>query len=383
MRKALVLAIVVILLSVGILGGLALGRLNAIGWNEADLVQPSTGALDPPSNSIPGPLTSSYRPSHWSLEWLLSEIYATYGGVAWVSLSNTGTSPLFVYGLSMQWDGTNIISSREADALVQPGETAEIGLLSFQAPSSEGHYSYSIELMLAVGHPNGNWYDQSSTPIEGHEAWVLEQSSSINFTSYHNSPQYFNSINALVDFSITASIAQEVQDRFPGNYSIMQIVDGYEWVRHNIEYVADSEDYWQSANETITSKRGDCEDHAILLASLIGEIGGNARVNIIEGHAFPTVFIGNNASVVQSVRASIASYYWVNETDLHLTYLEDESGLWLVIDPVGMPFAGGLPSLSAPSPSGSWSDDWTYKSATWCHMIDATGESDGRLLPFL
>ena len=383
MRKVLVLVVIAILLSISVVGGLVLTRPIVAGWNESDLVQPSASPLEAPSNSIPGPLTSSYRSSHWSLEWLLSEIYATYGGVAWVSINNTGTSPLFVYGLSIQWSGTNISSSRLADALVQPGEIIEIGLLSFPAPSSAGQYQYTIHLNLAVRHPNGDWYDYGATSIGSQEAWVLNSSASTSFMIYHNYPQYYDRVNELVDFSVTASIAQGVKARFPGGYSMVQVVEGYEWVRRNIEYVADVEDYWQSANQTLSKGTGDCEDQAILLASLIGELGGNARVNIIEGHAFPTVYIGKNISIISSVRASIASYYWVNATDLHFTYLMDDSGIWLVIDPVGMPFAGGLPSLSAPKPSSSLIDDWTFKSSTWCHMIDATGKTGGGWLPFL
>lgn len=383
MRKVLILAVVAILLIISIAGGLALNHTNILGWNEADLVPPSANLLGHPSNSIPGGLTSAYRASRWNLEWFLSEIYATYGGVAWVSLNNTGTSPLFVYGLSLQWINANLSSSRLANALVDPGETVEIGLLSFPAPSPAGQYQYSIQLKLAVGHPNGYWYDYGSTSIGGHQAWVLDQSSLLPYSIHHNSPQYYDRINALVSYSITAPIAQEVKARFPGEFSVLQMVSSYEWVRRNIEYVADAEDYWQSANETISRKTGDCEDQAILLASLIGELGGNARVNIIEGHAFSTVFIGDNVSVLPQIRASIASYYWVNTTDLHLTYLTDESGIWLVIDTVGMPFAGGLPSLSAPSLSNSWGDDWTFKSITSCHEIDATGKvDDGGWLSF-
>ena len=383
MRKVLVLAVIAILLSISIVGGLVLTRPLAAGWNESDLVQPSANILEAPSNSIPGPLTSIYRPSQWSLEWLRSEIYTTYGGVAWVSLNNSGTSPLFVYGLSIQWIDTNISSSRLADALVQPGEIVEIGLLSFPAPPSAGNYEYSIRLDLAVRHPNGDWYDYGSTSIGGHDAIVLNASASTGFMTYHNYPQYYDRVNGLVDFSVTAPIAQEVKARFPGEYSLMQVVQGYEWVRRNIEYVADAEDYWQSANQTLSKGTGDCEDQAILLASLIGELGGNARVNIIEEHAFPTVFVGKNASIISYVRASIASYYGVNATDLHLTYLTDDSGIWLVIDPVGIPYAGGLPSLSAPQPSSSWIDDWTFESSSWCHIIDATGKAGDRWLPFL
>ncbi len=139
--------------------GLILIRPNASGWNSSDLVSPTTNALDRPSNAIPGPSTSVYRAPQFSLVWMLSEVYASYGGVAWVSLNNTGTSAIFAYELSFQWSGTNITSSRPASALVQLGKEIEIGMLSFPAPSSSGHDPYSIQLKLAVKHPNGDWYD--------------------------------------------------------------------------------------------------------------------------------------------------------------------------------------------------------------------------------
>jgi hypothetical protein len=340
-------------------------------------------AIDYPSNSIPGTLTNNYLAPQFSLEWRMSEVYSTYGGIAWVSLNNTGTGAIFVYQLSFQWSGTNISSTRPAAALIQTGEKVEVGLLSFLAPSSAGHHQYSIQLKLAVQHRNGDWYDDGSTSIASHDILVLSSASSTNYTIYRNSPQYYDRVNKLIDFSVTAQIAQGVKEHFPGGYSIMQVVDSYEWVRRNIEYVADPQDYWQSANETLSLRTGDCEDYAILLASLIGEIGGNARVNIIDGHAFPTVYIGSNVSVIPSVRDSISSYYWVNATDVHLTYFQDNLGIWLVVDPVGIQYAGGLPSLSAPSSSSANPDQWTFESASWCYEIDATGKTNGGWLSFL
>jgi hypothetical protein len=382
MRKIFAIAVVAILLTIGVTGGLILLRPNANGWNESNLVEPSIGIIDHPSTTIPGPLTGSYRASSWTLSWLLSQVYVSYGGVAWVSLNNTSNGPIFVYQISLQWSGTNISSGRPTAALIEPGEKVEIGMLSFPAPPSTGYHEYTIQLGLAAGYPNGSWYDYGPASIGGrHEVLVLDHYVSANCTFYHNSPQYYDRINRLIDFSVTAPIAQDVKDRFPGEYSVMQAVEAYEWVRRNIVYLDDPLDYWQSANETWSLRTGDCEDQAILLASVIAELGGNARVNVIEGHAFPTVFVGDNVSVIPSLRDSIASYYWVNATDIHLTYLTDEYGVWLVIDSVGTPYAGGLPSLSAPS-SNSFTDDWTFESAIWCHEIDATERVSGGWLPF-
>jgi predicted transglutaminase-like cysteine proteinase len=41
------------------------------------------------------------------------------------------------------------------------------------------------------------------------------------------------------------------------------------WVRRNVSYQRDSEDYWQSPAETLNRKAGDCEDFAILARALL------------------------------------------------------------------------------------------------------------------
>lgn len=45
--------------------------------------------------------------------------------------------------------------------------------------------------------------------------------------------------------------------------------DCFEWVVNNIKYVPETKDYWQLPHETLERKAGDCEDGAILLASMI------------------------------------------------------------------------------------------------------------------
>lgn len=51
-----------------------------------------------------------------------------------------------------------------------------------------------------------------------------------------------------------------------------------DWVAHNIDYESDEElnktqDYWQSPEETLTYRRGDCEDFSILAMFLLARIG--------------------------------------------------------------------------------------------------------------
>jgi hypothetical protein len=41
------------------------------------------------------------------------------------------------------------------------------------------------------------------------------------------------------------------------------------WVDKNVTYTPDKDDYWQKANETLKRRKGDCEDYAILLCTLL------------------------------------------------------------------------------------------------------------------
>jgi hypothetical protein len=61
------------------------------------------------------------------------------------------------------------------------------------------------------------------------------------------------------------------------------------WVKQNIHYTSESVDYWQSANETLTFKTGDCEDGAILLANMLLAVGispMDVYLCVITNHAF-------------------------------------------------------------------------------------------------
>lgn len=66
------------------------------------------------------------------------------------------------------------------------------------------------------------------------------------------------------------------------------VEDCYYWVAQNIKYVPDyslgSAEYWLYPSQTIQRKRGDCEDFAILLCSLIRAKGTPAEeVRVVAG----------------------------------------------------------------------------------------------------
>jgi hypothetical protein len=77
------------------------------------------------------------------------------------------------------------------------------------------------------------------------------------------------------------------------------------------------------------------------MASLIDQMGGDARVNIINEHAFATVYIGDNGTNLTNVQLAISSHYG---TDVPVYFLKGPTGYWLVVDTTGFPYAGGLPT---------------------------------------
>lgn len=54
------------------------------------------------------------------------------------------------------------------------------------------------------------------------------------------------------------------------------------WLKNDFEYVWESFDAWQSPQETINLKKGDCEDFAILAAEVLRRLGVSSDILIIK-----------------------------------------------------------------------------------------------------
>lgn len=72
--------------------------------------------------------------------------------------------------------------------------------------------------------------------------------------------------------------------------NIQTLEDYTQWLQENIEYVGDIGDYWQSPEETLERKAGDCEDFAFLNVAFLRVLGYNPRAMGLlyingEGHA--------------------------------------------------------------------------------------------------
>jgi predicted transglutaminase-like cysteine proteinase len=105
-----------------------------------------------------------------------------------------------------------------------------------------------------------------------------------------------------------------------------------DWIADNIDYKSDEEqwgeDYWQSSEETLLLRTGDCEDFSILLCSLLRAYGIDAQQVFValgdesegEGHAFVIENWGEEGNwrrVEPQAPALPSSFTWLEtfETD--------------------------------------------------------------------
>ncbi len=150
--------------------------------------------------------------------------------------------------------------------------------------------------------------------------------------------------------TLTRNTAVEVAADAPGPYNIDQICYIYKYLRDNWEYVSDPRgiDYISSGNNTIkvaekiaarqnksVAGAGDCDDYAVLTASLIEAIGGATRVVLAhgegQGHVYTEVYLGSiNTNSTKAILNLLRNKF---NCDLVYGHLADENkSFWLNLD---------------------------------------------------
>lgn len=100
--------------------------------------------------------------------------------------------------------------------------------------------------------------------------------------------------------NVVRSKAAEIASQSAGDFNIGQVCDIFDYCYNNWKYVNDPNDrgdYYQKASNTIKNGlTGDCDDFAILMASMLLSVGGDVRVNGAytenSGHAFTELNLG-------------------------------------------------------------------------------------------
>ena len=371
--KFLAVAVVAVLLALALFA--VFYEPTVPGFRKEDLVEPLTPIVEWPAGTPPSPSTSIRQTYAYSIEWLMTEVYEFYGGVLRLSLNNTGIHSIFVYGFGLRYQGSDSTFERQSAILIEPGNEAELGLLAFAGPWPEGSYNYQIRMDLAVATLDGShWFDCGEVASVSQTMNVKNFTEGRSYAVKENPRDLYNQVNGLVNKTVVQPIADAIRANNSGNFSIWQVLDAYEWVRTNVNYTKDvGGDHWQSPNETLQLRTGDCEDFALLMDSIIWQLGGNARFNLIDGHAFATVFVTADPLHTNAVRESVESYYHVSTSTLRISYLHDDFGYWMVVDPAGFMYGGGMPSLSQPPHHPYNTDARSIESSTWLKTADVTG----------
>lgn len=336
------------------------------GFQTEDLVAPEVYLDQQPLSWKPRPITTQSLDHKMNLSWVMTPIYAGYGGVLNLSVVSKSPNLIFIYGFGVEWPNHGLKTSRTCSVNLTSGGEENLGMFFFTAPGNVGREDYRIFLEIAVQAPEATEWNNTRVYTELWDTAVLE---SIGPTSYDvslNPRNYYDKATALMDGDAVSALVTQVQLQEPGSYSLQQLIYVFDWVRENIEYTADPSDKWQSSMDTLVLRGGDCEDHAILVATMVRELGGCARFNLIDGHAFATVFIGDEYTDLTAIRMAISSHYG---TLVPVHYLVDDAGYWMTMDTVGFPYAGGLTASSAPVVNGDV--DWTFEGTDILIKVDA------------
>lgn len=137
-----------------------------------------------------------------------------------------------------------------------------------------------------------------------------------------------------------------VAAKYPGDYNISQICSVYDELFANWKYVNDprGSEFIAKASTTIKAElKGDCDDFAILMATMIESIGGKTRIVAAFGeegnHAYAEVFMGskdNMEEYLDTINKHYAEFFRrrhgvskVKEIHYHI---DQDGNAWMNLD---------------------------------------------------
>lgn len=113
------------------------------------------------------------------------------------------------------------------------------------------------------------------------------------------------------------------------------------WVAENVNYVSDPRgfEYIAPSEETLRTRAGDCDDYAVLLASMYRSVGLYAAVGLIDtdgdsrpDHATALVHFNSDPNTVMEKLERVAQVLGIKIEGISY-FNDEENGIWLVIDP--------------------------------------------------
>ncbi|MDK2831898.1 MAG: hypothetical protein PWQ75_1650 [Methanolobus sp.] len=297
-----------------------------------------------------------------SSSYYYTEFFEGTEAVISVYAKNMGDTPVYIYQLGFNLNKENEMVFHDSGVTIKPEEEGRIGILSIEVPEDSTQMELEPFVSLLVQTESGKWHDYE---MQEFEEITIEVAGEIDAQTpkYSTNPeQLFTLVNEKIDPSNVQvrTMAAASAKKYPGQYNIYQICHLFDDTKENIQYISDprGKDLWSTPGETITVGAGDCDDYAILLASLIEAIGGTSRIYLTDTHAFAAAYIGNDT---ETIADAIVEYYG----PVPIYYTTDEYGCWLMMDPTSSIYARGLPGGTAPTENG-----WTFLNTSTVTVID-------------
>lgn len=149
-----------------------------------------------------------------------------------------------------------------------------------------------------------------------------------------------------IENETTRIFTLNVAAKYPGDYNIAQICSVYDELFSNWKYVNDprGSEYIAKASMTIKAElKGDCDDFAILMATMIESIGGKTRIVAAFGedgnHAYAEVFMGARDKMedyLETINEHYSDYFFrrhgvrkVSEIHYHV---DNNGNAWMNLD---------------------------------------------------
>ncbi len=298
------------------------------------------------------PENSSCNPFYnYDVQWafgLSNKAYSSFGGFVDIWLVNgiktDGARPMHVYAIGISVEGT--FYKANVSKVVDINTTEYLGFLRFKTPEASS-CKYIIKLaFFSQNASDGKWHDYGFKAGSEHELALISLPTNNTYRTSHNTANYYERLNGLVNYSQVSAKANEFSSQYSGARSIYAMLAAFDFVHQNVVYTADppGRDVWSSPKDTLASMKGDCEDYTILYASLVGALGGACRAMLTDRHMFSVVYAGN-LSNLKAIERAVSLYY---DQELELAFFSDKLGYWIVADATQASYFGGLPNSGIP-----------------------------------
>ncbi len=134
------------------------------------------------------------------------------------------------------------------------------------------------------------------------------------------------------NFAVKASLTyfKDYYEKYGSNARFLSV---FKYIRYHFQYVPDAkrDEYFATPRETILNGLGgDCDDHAILMASCLRAIGGITRIVIIRGHAYPELYCGDKKAF-EEMQSAIVQLF--SDQSIKRIYFHEHDGeYWINMD---------------------------------------------------